>query len=314
MSIGPVAPGWPASGAEPCGWPASPGSCPGRALDEWQAHASTMPAAAAVHDLMVEPPGYVRCKCRDSSPPEVPRTAISVNISCSQILPTLRGAYESRPGDRERAHAGARLSFPRPVHGGRAGQALATLPFPPARAAARREQPIRRRRKSCRARAEALLRRRIFRTSPRRRQRRRRDRARSPRRSGQGQLRGLPRPGRRFPRRSVAGKADLARRGMEPPAHSLAPRRRAGAPSHVGRSSRLAAFTAVRPDRESRRDERLAPLCGRADLLPLPRGVRGDLRTAAAARRLLALPAARRAKRRMRPADPRHSHLPRKAG
>src|SRR3954470_23477470 len=92
-------------------------------------------------------------------PPEVPRTAIPVNISRSQILPTLRGAYEYRPGDRERAHAGARLSFRSPVHGGRTGDAAATHAFRFAASAARREQPICGRRKSRRARAEAVLRR-----------------------------------------------------------------------------------------------------------------------------------------------------------
>src|SRR4051812_3582985 len=247
-------------------------------------------------------------------PPEVPRTAIPVNISRSQILPTVRGAYEYRLGDRERAHAGARLSFRSSVHDGRTGESPATLAFRFARSAARREQPICRRCKSRRARAEAVLRRRIFRTSPRRRQRRRRDRTRSSRRSGQGQLRGLPRPVGGLPRRPIAGKADLARRWMEPPADALAPRRRAGAPSHVGRAPRLAALAAVRPDRESERDERLAAVRGGADLLALPGRIRAPLRTAAAARRCLALPAARGAERRMRPADPRRSRLPRKAG
>src|SRR3954462_14804032 len=247
-------------------------------------------------------------------PPEVPRTAIPVNISRSQILPTLRGAYEYRLGDRERAHAGARLSFRSPVHGGRTGAAPATLAFRFSRAAPRREQPICRRRKSRRARAEAVLRLRIFRTSPRRRQRRRRDGTRGSRRSGQGQLRGLPRPVGGLPRRPVAGKADLARRGMEPPPHPLAPRRRPGAASHVGRPPRLAAVAAVRPDRESERDERLAAVRGGADLLALPGRIRGHLRSRAAARSGLALSAARGPQRRMRPADPRRPRLPREAG
>ena len=131
--------------------------------------------------------------------------------------------------------------------------------------------------------------------------------ARRSRADGQGRVRRLPRARGGLPRRPLDGEANLARRGMGQAPRALAARRGPGPAPHVGRSPRRALQPAVRAARIVGRDEQLAPLRRRADLRPLPSGLRGRLRADAAPRRHRALPGAVREPDRVPAGDGRRS-------